>query len=117
MCRTEYRSEMVRVFRARKSLQGLQMLSFGTRWRVDDHGSSASLPYRPAACLFLSCKAYARVKPAKTGHGLHSSQIVLFYILFVCRCVLYYCQRMSTQMQLTNISINLYLSITNIDDV
>jgi hypothetical protein len=24
-------------------------------------------------CFFLSCKANARVKPAMTGHGLHSS--------------------------------------------
>jgi hypothetical protein len=24
-------------------------------------------------CFFLSCKANARVKPAKTGHGQHSS--------------------------------------------
>jgi len=24
-------------------------------------------------CFFLSCKANARVKPAKTGHGAHSS--------------------------------------------
>jgi hypothetical protein len=24
-------------------------------------------------CFFLSCKAYARVKPTKTGHGPHSS--------------------------------------------
>jgi len=24
-------------------------------------------------CFFLSCKANARVKPAKTGHGPHSS--------------------------------------------
>ena len=24
-------------------------------------------------CFFLSCKANARVKPAKTGHNLHSS--------------------------------------------
>jgi hypothetical protein len=24
-------------------------------------------------CFFLSCKANARVKPAKTGHGTHSS--------------------------------------------
>ena len=25
------------------------------------------------SCIFLSCKANARVKPAKTGHGPHSS--------------------------------------------
>jgi len=42
-------------------------------------------------CFFLSCKANARVKLAKTGHGPHSSQIVaVFYVLFVlCRSV--YC--------------------------
>jgi len=42
--------------------------------------------------------ANARVKPAKTGHSLHSSTLfvicvvrllfVLFYVLFVCKCVL-----------------------------
>jgi len=42
-------------------------------------------------CFFLSCKANARVKPAKTGHGPHSSKLfVLFYIFFLlCRSV--YC--------------------------
>ena len=49
-------------------------------------------------CFFLSCKANARVKLAKTGHGPHSSTsvvicavpmlFVLFYVLFVCKCVL-----------------------------
>jgi len=29
---------------------------------------------------------------------------VLFYVLFVCICVLYYCHRVATQLQLTNIS-------------
>ena len=48
--------------------------------------------------FFLSCKANTRVNPAKTGHGLHSSTLVvicvvwllfvLFYVLFVCKCVL-----------------------------
>jgi len=34
------------------------------------------LPWlRGFPCFFLSCKANARVKPAKTGHGLHSCQI------------------------------------------
>jgi len=71
------------------------------------------------SCFFLSCKTNARVKPAKTGHGPHSSKIfVLLYVLFVlcrsvycscvcvcvcvCKCVLYYCHRVATQLQLTN---------------
>ena len=49
-------------------------------------------------CFFLICKANARVKLVKTGHGPHSSTLVvicvvrllfvLFYVLFVCKCVL-----------------------------
>jgi hypothetical protein len=48
-------------------------------------------------CFFLSCKANARVKLTKTGHGPHSSTsvcicvvwllFVLFYVLFLCKCV------------------------------
>jgi hypothetical protein len=49
-------------------------------------------------CFFLSCKANARVKLANKGHGPRSSTLVcicvvrllfvLFYVLFVCKCVL-----------------------------
>jgi hypothetical protein len=65
-------------------------------------------------CFFFICKANARLKLAKTGHGLHSSKLVvicvvlllfvLLYVLFVCKCVLCYCHWMSTKWQLTNIS-------------
>ena len=49
-------------------------------------------------CFSLSCKANARVKLPKMGHGPHSSTLVcicvvrllfvLFYVLFMCKCVL-----------------------------
>jgi hypothetical protein len=49
-------------------------------------------------CFFLSCKANARVKLARKEHVPHSTTLViicvvqllfvLFYILFVCKCVL-----------------------------
>ena len=60
-------------------------------------------------CFFLSCKANARVQLAKTGHGPHSSKnfcvvlhIVCFVslcVLFVYKCVLYYCHQVATQLQ------------------
>jgi magnesium-transporting ATPase (P-type) len=59
-------------------------------------------------CFFLSCKANAREKLTKTGHGPHSSKLVvicvvlllfmLFYALFVCKCVMYYCHQVTTQL-------------------
>jgi len=68
-------------------------------------------------CFFLSCKANARVKLAKTGHGTHFSKLVIcfvlllfvfFYVLFVCKCVLYHYQQLATQFQLTNISYHIF---------
>ena len=56
--------------------------------------------------FFLNFKANARVYLAKTGHGPHSSQLVncvVLCIVFLCKRVLYYFHRVSTQLQL-NIS-------------
>ena len=60
-------------------------------------------------CFFLICKANARGKLAKTGHAPHSSKLVvicvvrlllvLFYVLFVCKYVLYHCHRVATQLK------------------
>jgi hypothetical protein len=67
-------------------------------------------------CIFLSCKANGRVFLAKTGHvsalfligvivlfNVLFVSILLFSVFLVCICVLYYCHRVSTQLQL-NIS-------------
>ena len=69
-------------------------------------------------CFFLGCKVNVRVILAKTGHGPHSSKIVvLFYVLFVlycsmnCLCVNVYCHRVTTQLQLTNISISISFGV------
>jgi len=35
-------------------------------------------------CFFLSCKAHARVRPAKKGHGLHSSKIFVLFLFLCC---------------------------------
>jgi hypothetical protein len=47
-------------------------------------------------CSFLSCKANAEVKPAKTGHGPHSSKFLCCSMYCLCRslyclCVYVYC--------------------------
>jgi hypothetical protein len=60
--------------------------------------------------FFLSCKANARVKNTKTGHGPHPSACCyLCYCCYLCRsmyclCVNVYCQRVTTQLQLLHIS-------------
>ena len=60
-------------------------------------------------CFFLSCMANTRIKLAKTGHGPHSSTLVvvcvvrLLFVLFYVLCVNVYCHRVTTQLQLINI--------------
>ena len=39
-------------------------------------------------CFFPSCKANARAKPAKTGHGPHSSKFLCFSMYVLC-CSMY----------------------------
>ena len=73
-------------------------------------------------CFFLSCKANAKVKLAKTEHGPYSSWLlccfmyflccsmyfcvlcivcfVTFPVLFLCMCLLNTCHRVATQLQL-----------------
>ena len=79
--------------------------------RANCHSSATLTEVFPS--FSLSCKANARVWLAKTGHGAHYSNVcvvllivcyVSFCVLFVCKCGLYYCHRMATQLQLTNIS-------------
>jgi len=38
-------------------------------------------------CFFLNCKANVRVKLAKTGHGLHSSTLVVICVVLCIVCV------------------------------
>jgi hypothetical protein len=39
--------------------------------------------------FFLSCKANARVKLAKTGHGLYSSTLVVIYVVLLLFMLFY----------------------------
>ena len=43
--------------------------------------------------------------------SVYSVFIVSFYVLFVCKCVVYYCHRVSTKLQLAYISYHLSLSL------
>jgi hypothetical protein len=66
-------------------------------------------------CFFLSCKANARVKLAKTGHGPHPTTSVCIcvawlFVLFYVLCVNVYCHRVTTLLQLI---IYIYIYIKN----
>ena len=46
--------------------------------------------------------------------SVYSVFIVLLHVLFVCECVVYYCHRVSTQLQLTNTYHVIYRTSNNI---
>jgi len=74
--------------------------------RASWHSSATLTEVIP--CFFVSCKANLRVKPAKMGttSTLPKCLCCSVYCVFVCKCVLCYCHRGATQLQLTNISIS-----------
>jgi hypothetical protein len=77
-------------------------------------GHFSTTPTEVFQCFSLSCKANARHNSQRRGMARTSqftSQFFLiimyapssvFCVLFVCKCVLYYCHRVSTQLQLNN---------------
>jgi len=73
-------------------------------------------------CFFLSCKANASVNPQRWGTArirlnfcvvLCIVYIVSLSVLFVVICVLYYCHRVATQLQL-NISYHMIIFVHNL---
>jgi len=70
----------------------------------------------PGICLTTEGKARKNLSQGGRRFPVGTSQfsnkntmlIVLFYVLFVCKCVLYYCEHVSTQTQFKYINISTY---------
>ena len=72
--------------------------------RANWHSSATLTEVFP--CFFPSCKANARYNSQRRGTARTVPKLVVpFCVLSVCNCVLYYCHRVSTHLQLTNISV------------
>jgi hypothetical protein len=69
-------------------------------------------PFFYAARSFSVISRHSALLKAKTNHFAPHTPVfsalfqtfVLLYVLLVCKCVLYYCHRVATQLQLTHIS-------------
>ena len=77
----------------------------GNRFTLQLPWSLLGYPDGVFSVLFPQLKGKRPGKTRKDGHGPHSSKLVicvvlllfvLFYVLFVCKCVLYYCHRVLT---------------------
>jgi hypothetical protein len=81
--------------------------------RANWHSSATMTGVFP--CFFLSCKQMPRYNSQRLGTArTRLKLIVSFCVLLVCKCVLYYCHRVSTQLQLTNMS---YININDVRKV
>ena len=55
-------------------------------------------------CLRPQLSTWIRPVPKTSYSCLKTSPVVLFYVLFVCKCVLYCCHRVATQLQLNTVA-------------
>ena len=68
--------------------------------RANWHSSATLTEVFP--CFYSVVKLRPGYNSQRRGTACTLSKlIVLFYVLFVCKCVLYYCHRVTTQLQLT----------------
>jgi len=69
---------------------------------------SSATPTEVFLCFFLSCKVNATVQLARQGTARTLPTLIVLF------CVLYCCYRVSTQLQLTNISISNHAEETEV---